>query len=82
VALGISPENAGSAYLRASSPGDRVLETRVNRFAFQGEDAEDAFVNLAQWFVADEAFEPFYTERELPHREPSLGGYRSAGAGD
>ena len=73
--MGISPENSGSLERRAFSPGNRVLETRVNRFAFQGEGAKDAFVNLAQWFAADEAFEPFYTKGKFPHREPSLGGY-------
>ena len=34
-------------------------EPRIDRFALQGQYAEDALVDSAKWFVADEAFETF-----------------------
>jgi hypothetical protein len=45
------------------------LQSRVNRFAFEREDAEDALVDTAQRFVADEAFQRLDAERKLPQRE-------------
>jgi hypothetical protein len=36
-------------------------EARIDGFSFEGKDAEDAFVNAAQRFVANEAFERFDT---------------------
>ena len=42
-----------------------LLQPRVYRFAFQGEDAEDALVHAAEGFVVDESLEGFDTECEF-----------------
>ena len=49
------------------------LQSRIDRFAFQGQDAEDAFVDAAQGFVADEAVEGFEAERELAQCQRAFG---------
>src|SRR5690349_19729129 len=41
----------------------------VDWFAFEGEDAEDAFVDAAEGLVAGEAFEGFDAEGEFAERE-------------
>src|SRR5689334_2931678 len=47
-------------------------QARVHRFALQREDAEDAFVDAAQRFLAREAFEGFDAEREFAQGEGAL----------
>ena len=44
-------------------------QPRVYRFTFQCEDSEDAFVNPAEWFFADEPLQRFDTECELSQGE-------------
>ena len=40
-------------------------QSRINRFAFQGQHAEHSFMYTAQWFFADKSFERFNTKREF-----------------
>jgi hypothetical protein len=42
-----------------------MSKPRVDRFAFQCKDAEDAFVDPAQWLPADKPFQPLDAEGEL-----------------
>ena len=58
---------------KSSSVCALQIET-IDEFAFQGEDAKDAFVDFAEGFAADEAIEPFQTQSEFAEGEPSLGG--------
>ena len=48
------------------------LEPRIDRLAFEGQDAEDAFVNAAKRLAGDESLESFDAERELADRQRSL----------
>jgi len=41
------------------------LQSRIDRLAFQGEDAEDAFVDAAERLLADEAFKGFAAQGEF-----------------
>ena len=54
------------------------LQPRVHRFAFQGQNTEDAFMDSPQWFVADEAFQTFEAEGEFTEGEGSFGSETSA----
>ena len=40
-------------------------ETRIDGFGFQGQDAEDAFVDASEGFIADETFEGFDAQGEF-----------------
>ena len=40
----------------------------IDRFAFQGEDAEDAFVDAAEGVASDESFEGLDAYLEIPRR--------------
>ena len=42
-----------------------ALQARIDGFAFHGQNPESAFMNAAQWFLRDEAFEPFETKCEF-----------------
>ena len=44
----------------------RVSQPRINRFALQGQHAEDALMNSAQWFLADESLQSFDPQGEFP----------------
>ena len=48
------------------------LEAGVDGLGFEGEDAEDAFVDATQGFAADEAFEGFNAEGEFAHGQGAL----------
>ena len=50
-----------------------ISQPRIDRFAFHREHSEDAFVNFAERFVADEAFERFDSEGELTQCERAFG---------
>ncbi len=45
------------------------LQARIDGFAFQGEDTEDAFVDATKWFVFDEALQGFHAESEFAKGE-------------
>ena len=45
------------------------LQSWINRFAFEGDDAEDAFVDAAERFAIDEASQRFKPEREFAERQ-------------
>jgi len=45
------------------------LQSRINGFAFQSKDAEDAFMHAAQWFFAHEPFQRLNPERKFPQRQ-------------
>jgi hypothetical protein len=47
-------------------------KTGVDGLSFEGEDAEDAFVDAAQGFIADEAFEGFDAESEFANGQRAL----------
>ena len=60
------------------------LEARVDGFGFQGEDAEDAFMDAAEGFETHEAFEGLDAQCEI-HAWPGTVCGRdreNAGAGD
>jgi len=42
-----------------------VLQAGIDRFGFEGQDTEDAFVDTAEGFVAHEAFEGFDAQGEF-----------------
>ena len=46
-----------------------TLQSRVNRFALQGENAEDAFMNPAERFSPDETLQGFDAQSELSERK-------------
>jgi hypothetical protein len=48
-------------------------QPRVDRFAFQSEDAENALVSLAEWFAMDEPLQPFEAQSKFTQREPPFG---------
>ena len=48
------------------------LQPRVDGFTFEGQDAEDAFVDTPQWFPADETLKRLDTQCEFAHRQRSL----------
>ena len=54
-------------------PGADALESRIDRFALQGQYAEDPFVHHVELFAADESLQGLYAEDELPEGEGSLG---------
>ena len=41
------------------------LEAGVDGFGFQGQDAEDAFVDASEGFIADESFKGFDAQGEF-----------------
>lgn len=43
----------------------KPLKPRIDWLGFEGQHAEDAFVNSAQWFTAHEAFESLDAQCEL-----------------
>ena len=45
------------------------LQPRVDGFAFEGENAEDAFVDAVERLERDEAFKCFDAQAELADRE-------------
>lgn len=46
-----------------------LLEAGIDGFAFEGENAEHAFVNAPQGLFAHEALQGLDAEREFPERE-------------
>ncbi len=50
-----------------------LLQPWIDRFTLQGQYAEDAFVDSAKGFVADEAFQALDTEGEFTEGEGALG---------
>src|ERR1700683_4077027 len=52
--------------------GAQISQTRIHRFAFQGQDAEDTLVHAPERLAPHKAFEGFYSEGELADREGSL----------
>ena len=69
-------ERANLSENDASRPDSRVrigrLEPRIDRLAFQGEDAKHALVNPSERFSLDEPFEPFDPQRELAQSQRPL----------
>src|SRR5262245_21175116 len=59
-----------AARLEGSSPFD--LQARIHLLALERQDAEDAFVDSAEWFLPDEAVEAFDAEGELAQGERAL----------
>ena len=57
------------------------LQPRIDRLAFQGQDAEDAFVDAAQGLAADEALQGFEAQGELAAGQGALGPGRALAAG-
>jgi hypothetical protein len=57
-----------SVSLRLSS-----LQARIDRFALEGQDAEDALVDAAQRLAVHEPFQGFNPQRELAQRQRTLG---------
>ena len=51
--------------LRESVPPSATSQPGVDRLAFQGQDAEDAFVDVAQGLAGDETLQAFVAEGEL-----------------
>lgn len=49
------------------------LQPWIDRFAFQRQDSEHAFVYAPEGFPADKALQSFYAESKLTKRERSLG---------
>jgi len=54
------------------------LKSRIDRLRFECENAEDAFVDPAQWFAADEALERFDAKCEFAKRKGTLAGNSAA----
>ena len=50
-----------------------VSESRIDRFTFQGQDTENAFVRPTKWFVIDEPFEAFDAQGKFPQGQRTLG---------
>jgi hypothetical protein len=50
-------------------PALLASQTRINRLAFHCEDAKNSFMNAAQRFFADKAFERFHAECEFAQRQ-------------
>ncbi len=48
---------------------ERASKPRINRFAFQGQNSEYAFVNSPKWFASDESFKGFNAQGELSQSE-------------
>ena len=51
-----------------------LLQSRINRLAFEGEDGEGALVDSSERLLLHEAFKRFYPERELPRRQTAFAG--------
>ena len=51
-----------------------ISQAGVHRFAFEGQDAEDALVDATEGLAADEAFEGLDAQGELAECEGSLRG--------
>jgi hypothetical protein len=57
-------------FIRATGPPPACgSEAGIDGFGFEGEDAEDTFVDAAEGFLAHEAFEGFHAEGEFAHGE-------------
>lgn len=41
-------------------------QPRIDRFTLQGQNAENAFMDSTQWFLAAESFQGFNAQSELP----------------
>src|SRR5579863_5287561 len=53
-------------------PGCDVSQTWIDRLAFQGQNAERAFVHAAQRLAADKPLQCFNPERKFSKRQGSL----------
>ena len=45
------------------------LQSGIDRFAFEGENTKDAFVDSSERFLSDEAFQPFDPKCEFANRQ-------------
>ena len=50
----------------------RFLQTRIDRFALERQDAENALVNASERLFLNEPFEPLDAQRELSQSQRSL----------
>jgi hypothetical protein len=48
------------------------LKARIDRFALQGQDAENTLVHASERLLLNEPFEPFDAQRELSQSQRSL----------
>src|SRR3954470_423579 len=56
-----------------------ALQPWIDRLALERQDAKDALVDAAQGLAADEALQPFDSQRQLAQGERALGGEAAAG---
>src|SRR5215212_9082806 len=60
-------------FLTRSLLPQTALQSGIYGFALQGKHAEDAFVDPVERFAADESFQGFHAEGELPDGEGAFG---------
>src|SRR5579862_7464227 len=67
------PPNPTRPRLPAHGSRRAALQRRIDRFALEGEHAEDAFVDAVERFAAGESLQRLDAERELAKRERPFG---------
>ena len=58
---------SSKAFLRLANVSSRIysLESRIDGFAFQRQNAEDTLVNTSQRFALDKSLQAFYPQSKL-----------------